>query len=101
MAMVTIKILKPVKDLEADALLEPGQTTEWEAGRINKFFKKHGVGHIELSEEVVNVDDDNDKLTSKNTNDEIKAYLTAHEIEFPEKATKAELLALVPEEDKA
>ena len=62
--------------------------------RATEITAKLGAGFLEKLEEVITSEDDN-APTDINTIAEIKAYLTDKQIDFDDKAKKADLLNLV------
>ncbi|MGH2326531.1 hypothetical protein ACQ7EN_08010 [Leuconostoc lactis] len=88
------KILKQFKGYAEDHLFEIGDTHDFSDERASEITTKLGAGFLEKLEEVITSEDDN-APTETNTVAEIKAYLADKQIDFDDKATKADLLSLV------
>lgn len=88
------KVLKQFKGYAEDRLFEVGDTHEFSDERASEITTKLGAGFLEKLEEVITSEDDN-APTETNTVAEIKAYLADKQIDFDDKATKADLLSLV------
>lgn len=88
------KILKQFKGYAEDRLFEVGDTHDFSDERASEITTKLGAGFLEKLEEVITSEDDN-APTETNTVAEIKAYLADKQIDFDDKATKADLLSLV------
>lgn len=88
------KVLKQFKGYAEDRLFEVGDTHDFSDERASEITTKLGAGFLEKLEEVITSEDDN-APTETNTVAEIKAYLADKQIDFDDKATKADLLSLV------
>lgn len=88
------KVLKRFKGYAEDRLFEVGDTHDFSDERASEITTKLGAGFLEKLEEVNTSEDDN-APTETNTVAEIKAYLTDKQIDFDDKAKKADLLSLV------
>lgn len=82
------KVLQSFRDEQSRVVYKPGSIypTDSPAERIEKLINLSFI--IEILEEV-------ETITDKNTVDEIKAFLDAKNIKYAAKATKSELLALL------
>lgn len=81
-----------------DRVFEVGETYSFSEERATEIIDKLGADFLEKVEtaEVEEVFETDDEVpTENNTIAEIKAYLTDKQIEFDDKAKKAELLSLV------
>lgn len=92
------KILKRFKGYAENRVFEVGETYDFSDERATEITDKLGDDFLEKVEnaevdEVVETDDE--VPTESNTVAEIKAYLTDKQIEFDDKAKKAELLSLI------
>lgn len=88
------KVLKRFKGYAEDRLFEVGDTHDFSDERASEITTKLGAGFLEKLEEVITSEDDN-APTETNTVAEIKAYLKHKQIDFDDKAKKADLLSLV------
>lgn len=88
------KVLKQFKGYAEDRLFEVGDTHDFSDERASEIITKLGAGFLEKLEEVITSEDDN-APTETNTVAEIKAYLAEKQIDFDDKAKKADLLSLV------
>lgn len=89
------KILKRFRGYVENRVFEIGESFEFSDARATEIIDKLGDGFIEKSEEAIDFETVDSGLSEKNTLVEIKSYLTEHQIEFDDKAKKADLLLLI------
>lgn len=89
------KILKRFKGYSENRVFEVGETYDFSDERATEITEKLGDDFLEKVETTEVVETDDEVPTESNTIAEIKAYLTDKQIEFDDKAKKAELLTLV------
>lgn len=88
------KVLQRFQGYAEDRIFETGDEFAFSEERATEITAKLGAGFLEKLEEVITSEDDN-APTETNTVAEIKAYLAEKQIDFDDKATKADLLSLV------
>lgn len=88
------KVLQRFQGYAEDRIFETGEEFAFSEERATEIAAKLGAGFLEKLEEVIDSKDDN-APTETNTVAEIKAYLTDKQIDFDDKAKKADLLSLV------
>lgn len=88
------KVLQRFHGYAEDRIFETGDVFAFSEERATEITEKLGAGFLEKLEEVIDSKDDG-APTDVNTIAEIKAYLTDKQIDFEDKAKKADLLSLV------
>ena len=88
------KVLQRFQGYAEDRIFETGDEFAFSEERATEITVKLGAGFLEKLEEVI-TSEDNNAPTETNTVAEIKAYLADKQIDFDDKAKKADLLSLV------
>lgn len=88
------KVLQRFQGYAEDRIFETGDEFTFSEERATEITAKLGAGFLEKLEEVIDSKEDG-APTDINTIAEIKAYLTDKQIDFDDKAKKADLLSLV------